>query len=183
MTNLIDDDWTPDRSKLKDVNGNPLTLSLFLEFNYNSYAMYNLKDEDWEHKGKIYPSLKRLFLEMEDPMEYDFATKYLLGWKHWQRMYNNKKIAPYIDEWRNELNLKLQSAGVRQMIEMALGEDPSYQATKYLADKGWTKKDVGRPKKQAPVSKEDQHFHNNVAEDLKRLEKIDEEPGRVVKPS
>lgn len=75
-------DFKPDKTKMKDTQGRPLTQSLFLEPNYNvDYAYYTMDDDDKNFKGKVYPSLKRLYLEMEDPTEYEFATTYLLGRK------------------------------------------------------------------------------------------------------
>lgn len=130
----------------KDVGGRPITQSMFLEIGYTSNAYYTLKEEDYEYKGKIYPSLKRLYLEHEDVHEYDFATTYLLGWQHWQRLCDNKQIRKHIDEWRNELDLKLKSAGFKAILESALDEDGGFQAQKYLADRGWSKSSAGRPK-------------------------------------
>ena len=136
-----------DKSKFKDDGGRPITQSLFLEIGYNENAYYTLKDEDHDYKGKVYPSLKRLYLEHEDVTEYDFATTYLLGWSHWQRLCGNKQVRKHIDEWRFELELKLRAAGIRAIIESALDEDGGFQAQKYLADRGWAKAGAGRPKK------------------------------------
>ena len=56
-----------DKATLRDTKGRPLTQSLFLELGYNTqYAVYTLKDEDYNYEGKLYPSLKRLYLEMEE---------------------------------------------------------------------------------------------------------------------
>ena len=49
-----------DKSKLKATNGVPLTQGLFLEIQYGEFAVFTLKDEDYEYNGKIYPSLKNL---------------------------------------------------------------------------------------------------------------------------
>ena len=136
-----------DKTKFKDSGGRPITQALFLEIGYTDNAFYTLKDDDYKYKGSIYPSLKRLYLEHEDVTEYDFATTYLLGWSHWQRMCNNKQIRKHIDEWRYELELKLRSAGLRAIIDSALDEEGGFQAQKYLADKGWEKAGAGRPKK------------------------------------
>jgi hypothetical protein len=135
--------WLPKRSELLDVQGRPLTQSLFLEVGYNEMAVYTLKDIDWEWKGKIYPSMKRLYLIEEDPTEYTFANKYLLGWNHWQRLCNNKLTRKHIDEWRDELEMKLRSRAVQEM--MAMARKGNAGASKWLADKGWAKRGAGRP--------------------------------------
>jgi hypothetical protein len=135
-----------DKSKLKDTMGRPLTQSLFLEPNYNvDYAYYTVDDEDKTYKGRVYPSLKRLYLEMEDPTEYEFATTYLLGWKHWNRLCENAIIRRHIDEWRIELELKLRAQGIRMMLDQA---EDNQQAAKWLAEGAWAKRGAGRPKKE-----------------------------------
>jgi hypothetical protein len=134
-----------DKSKLKDSRGRPLTQSLFLEVGYNTeYAVYTQKDNDYEYKGKLYPSLKKLYLEHEDPTEYDFATTYLLGWQHWQRIVRNKVFSKMVEEWREELELKLRSQAVREILEQSQ-TDKGFQAAKWIADKGWDKRSAGRP--------------------------------------
>ena len=136
-----------DRERFKDNVGRPLTQSLFLENGYQlDKAVYTLKDEDYEYKGNTYPSLKRLFLEMEDVTEYEFANKYLLGWKHWQRLNANKLMTKHFEEWREELELRLRAQGIRAIIDQSC-DDKGFQAAKYLAEKGWDKKAVGRPSK------------------------------------
>ncbi len=136
-----------DKDLLKAANGVPLTQGLFLEIGYTDFAVFSLKDQDHEHNGKTYISLKRLYLEMEDVGEYEFATTYLLGWSHWQRMCANKQISKHIEEWREELELKLRSRAIRAMKDK-IGTEQGINAAKWIADKGWAKKGVGRPNKQ-----------------------------------
>lgn len=136
-----------ERAKLQDIMGKPLTQSLFLEIGYNTeFAVYTLKDDDHVYEGKIYPSLKKLYLEMEDPTEYEFATTYLLGWRHWKRLCENKAIRKFIDEWREELELKLRCRGVKATIESAA--NGNFNAAKWLADRGWELRGAGRPSKE-----------------------------------
>lgn len=135
----------PSRDKMLDTSGRPITQSMFLEVGYSEAAIYTLKEVDHLYEGKTYPSLKRLYLEEEDPTEYDFATKYLLGWKHWQRLCENKLIRKHIDEWREELEMKLRSRAVKEMIKSA--EKGGVQASKWLADRGWAQRGAGRPSK------------------------------------
>lgn len=131
---------------LTDSSGKPLTQGLFLEIGYGDSAIYTLKDDDHEYNGKTLPSIKKLYLEMEDTTEYEFANKFFLGWSHWQRICNNKVLRKYIDEWRTELDLKLRARAVKLMIEQA--DDGGYQAVKWLADRGWDIKKAGRPTKE-----------------------------------
>ena len=134
-----------DKSKMLDTMGRSITQSLFLEIGYTESAMFTLKEDDYKYKGKIYPSLKRLYLEEEDPTEYEFASKYLLGWKHWQRILDNKSVREHIDEWREELEVKLRSRGVKALMLSA--EAGNHQSAKWLADRGWDLRAAGRPSK------------------------------------
>ena len=134
-----------DRSTFLDSNGRPITQSLFLECGYSDAAVYTLKDQDHSLNGKTYISMKRLYLEMEDVNEYEFATTYLLGWRHWLRLYENKQLRNHITEWREELEYKLRSRASKQMIDMAA--QGNYQATKWLNDRGWAIRGAGRPSK------------------------------------
>ena len=134
-----------DKSKMVDGMGRPLTQSLFLELGYDDLAIYSLKENDCEYNGKTYPAIKLKYLEMGDPTEYTFANEYFLGWKHWMRLCDNKAIRKFIDEWREELEIKLRSQAVRHMIGSA--KDGNYQAAKWLADRGWNTRGAGRPTK------------------------------------
>lgn len=136
-----------DKARLRDVRGRPLTQSLFLEFGYNTdYAVFTLKEEDYEYNGKTYISLKALYLEHEDPTEYDFATTYLLNWNQWKRLTRNKLFMPYHVEWQEELELKLRSQAVADIKELSSGEK-GFQAAKWLANRGWDTRKAGRPTK------------------------------------
>lgn len=140
----LDSSWRPRPEQLKDVKGHPLTQGLFLEFQYDeTKALYSFKDQDYEYKGVVYPSLKRLFLECNDPTEYSFAVDYLLGWAHWQRLCDNKLIRKHIDQWRLELEIKIRSNAAKQIMLSA--KKGSFQASKWLADRGWDERGAGRP--------------------------------------
>lgn len=134
-------------NKFKDEKGRFIVQGLFLEDRYNTdLAVFTYADDDKEYKGKTYPSLKKLYINHADPVEYDFATTHLDGWKHWQRLCNNAIVGRAIEEWREELSLKLMSEGVQQLVQIATEKD-SYQAAKWLADRGWDVAKRGRPSK------------------------------------
>lgn len=157
-----------DKTKFKDSMGRPLTQSLFLEFGYNvEFAYYTIDDEDKTYEGRIYPSLKKLYLNMADPIEYEFATTYLLGWNHWEKMQGNKMIMHHIEEWRKELDLKLRSEAFRMIVDAS---EDNYQAAKFLSEKGWEKNSVGRPKKKADTSAVDTYLENEFAADIVRMD-------------
>jgi hypothetical protein len=92
-------------------------------------------------------------METDDPTEYFFATEYLDGFDHWQRLCKSPWFKPYIDRWRKELQTRLEARALRAM--RAEAENPesknSFAANKYLLDNGWKKEKKnprGRPSKQ-----------------------------------
>lgn len=143
----------PTREQMQDNMGRPLTQGMFLEVGYGEFAVYTLKEQDHEHNGKLYPSLKRLYLECADPTEYEFATTHLLGWKHWLRLCENKLLRAHIDEWRDELEIKLRSTAIKHIIQTSTGPLGNVQASKWVADRGWAVRGAGRPSK-ADVERE-----------------------------
>lgn len=136
-----------DKSRFKDSMGRYITQGLFLEHKYDvDMAVYTIDGVDKTYEGKVYPSLKRLYLELGDPKEYSFANEYLFDWNHWQRMIHNKWVGQHVQDWREELELKLISEGVNVLINLAT-EENSYQAAKWMAERGWDKSTKGRPSK------------------------------------
>jgi hypothetical protein len=144
------------REQMLDKSGKPITQSLFLEVGYSDEAIYTLKEIDYTYNGKLYKSMKLLYMEMADPTEYEFATTYLLGWKHWMRICENKILRKHIDEWREELEVKLRCEAARQVMSQA--KSGSFQASKWVADKGWGARGAGRP------SKLEQEKHKRINE-------------------
>lgn len=126
-----------------DSKGRYLTQSLFLEIGYNEDAIYTLKDIDHFHNDRWYVSPKRVYLEMQDLTEYTFANTLFAGWAHWQKLLNNKALRVHIDEWRAELEYKMRSLAVKSLIGQA--KKGSFQASKWLADRGWEVRGAGRP--------------------------------------
>lgn len=164
-----------DKTKFLDDQGRPLTQSLFLEINYDEkYAVYTLKGQDHNYKGTVYPSLKKLYLEMMDPTEYLFATKHLYDWNQWQRITENVVLRRYVDEWRLELEYKLRAHGFREVINQLHDEKGSFQAAKFLVDRGWDKRGAGRPSKEEKerLAAQDRRLMDDYGEDFERLSTV-----------
>lgn len=163
-----------DKSKLKDSLGRPLTQGLFLEMGYDTrYAVFTFNDDDKEYDDNTYISLKKLFLECDDPTEYEFAKKYLLGWKHWVRMNENVILKKEFDVWREEFEIKLRSEAIKSIIDMT-AEGSNFQAAKWLADRGWDKRGAGRPSK-AEFDRQkniDSRIGDELQADLNRMAEI-----------
>ena len=160
-----------DKQKMYDNQGRMRTLSLFLEEGYNKDAIFTTKPEDYTYKGKKYISLKKLYLEAEDPTEYLFATEYLLGWPHMVKMRGNKKLAAMFDEWQVESEVRLRALGIKGIIDLSMSDGGSYQASKFVAEGGWVKKGVGRPTNEVKArdDKIKQQLEDEFAQDAARL--------------
>lgn len=112
---------------------------------------WTLKEKDLIAGDKTYRSMKRVYLDMEDVTEYDFAMATLGSYKHWERLVESPIIRKHIDQWRKELNLKLKARAMKAIINAAtVDEKSSFQAMKYLADNEYLDKKAkrGRPSKE-----------------------------------
>lgn len=160
----------------KDDMNRYLTKSLFLETAKPEQRAkfgtpFTLKEEDWELDGIKYISLRRLYLEISDPSEYEFAQIVFGSWKHWQSICNATWFRDIHAEWKEELEIKLQSKALKSIIHSAT-EDGSRGtvAAKYLMEKGWVKQ-KGRPSK-ATIAKEATKMarvYDEIEEDLDRM--------------
>lgn len=170
---LAKQEFFPDRAAFKDDQGAYLTQSLFLEVGYNKdRAIYTFNDEDKEYKGKVFKSLRKLYLETEDPTEYVFATRYLHGWDHWQRIVNNDILLERIEKWREELEVKLRSKGVRAMLALT---DSNATAAKWAVDGLWRTKAGSGRKTAAQKRKEErvqQRVQADTSDDVSRVTSI-----------
>lgn len=117
---------------LRTPQGVYKTRSLFFELALErTSVVYTLKSQD--HEG--YPSLNRLYLEMEDPTEYQFAKTYLANWDHWLKLSESDFFIPYLEQWRTELELKLKSKAYHSIAKIANSETKdSFSANKYLLE-------------------------------------------------
>lgn len=159
-----------DKSIFKDKMGRYITQGLFIDHRYDeTYAIYTLEDQDKEYKGHVYTSLKRLYLEECDPTEYHFANKYLYGWEHWLALKNNKELYKEIEQWEEELEVKIRAKGVHSLMKMS--ESANFNAAKWVADGQWQQK-RGRP------SKDEKERDRKVRE--RALAEAEDEMSRII---
>ena len=162
------------KDPFRNSRGAYRTSSLFLDFSYDAdIAQYTLREKDTKKNGKSFPSLKRLYLETEDVTEYEFATTYLAGWKHWQALLGNKQILSHVEQWREELEIKIRSKAVKSIASQAFSKDkPSYQAAKFLADREYVKNRKGAPTKEEVEGEKKRQaaMSDEVAEHIERME-------------
>ena len=161
------------RDILTDHSGSYRTQSLFLETNQSRLKpIITLKEVDWEYKGEVLPSLRKIYMEIADPEEYEVAIAVLGSWEHWLRLLDNKQVMKYIQQYRDELEIKIRSGAVKSLIQTAHFEgSKGTTAAKYIAEKGWDKRKAGAPTKQE-VHRElkiQTGISEDIEDDLERL--------------
>jgi hypothetical protein len=157
-----------------------LTRALFLEVNVTTpeQVKYTLSRFDKTLDGRTIPSLYRLYVEMADITEYEFALKYFEGWDHWQGIANSWYLKDLVAKWREEVEVKIQTEALKAIQAEAMADTKySYAANRYLADKGWkqeaktSRRGAGRPSK-AQIQEEATRLASeahDVNADMKRL--------------
>jgi len=133
--------FTPDKTKFKNSKGQYILQGLFYEMGTlsdNQYVQYTLKDTDYLG----YPSLYQCYMSLDDPTEYTFATQFLGGWIHFQKLVASSFFPEYVTRWREEMEIKLQSKALAHLITESNDPDSRhcYNANKLLLDKGWKDK-------------------------------------------
>lgn len=160
----------------KDHLGRWHVRSLFLEMSSHIKAtihpLYTLNNEDIEKDGKVYKSLKKLYMEYPHVVgyEYDFACEYLGGWEHWVRLVDSS-LRAHFKQWREELEVKQKAKALKGIILQSLDSTPTaFQAGKYLVEEGWVEK-KGRPKKVdvERAAKIEAGVKEELSDDLERI--------------
>lgn len=165
-------------NKFKNSVGSHFLKAIFFEEAVNVErpdCVYTLKQEDHAADNTVYPSLHRLYVEMEDTSEYDFAKKYLDGWSHWKKLIDCNWFKPYLADMREELDIKLRARAVNNLRDIAL--DPTnknhYMANKMIFENGIAPKadNRGRPSKDKIKAEADKLFQSSdeTAEDYNRI--------------
>lgn len=140
----------PKVSQYTNNNGVRLLSSLFAEMcktkEQRKGAYYTLKDYDYYD----WKSLYLLYMQYADLSEYRFASECLADWQHWELLTNTGWFQPYVERWRKELYLSLQSEALRKVVdESRKPTREGLSAAKYLLERGWEPKSTkGRPTKQ-----------------------------------
>lgn len=134
-------------TKYKGSAGHWLGKLLFLETcqGKTDKVLYSLKSEDRVYNNKEYPSIRKIYIQLSDPTEYRIATEYFGGWEHWKVLCNTI-LKNVIEDWREELEVKLRAKALKQIRDLASEGDRA--AAKIILDKGWDKRSAGAPSKQ-----------------------------------
>jgi hypothetical protein len=130
-------DYDGNKSRLVDpINNRRLTVALFKELSVTPHIPTIFSIDEW----------RKVYVDIADPTDYK-AMKTLLGdWEHWKLIVENQTIAPIVEQWRNEVNVKLKSEGIASVRKLAASKD---SAAKVLIMNEWDKTQAkrGRPSK------------------------------------
>lgn len=118
----------------KDVMNRWYTVGLFKELSKNPDTVIMTLEEG-----------RQRFIELNDMTGYRFATTYLGSWAQWVELEASVNVAPHIEKWREELEVKLRCEGLERIVEES--KSGHYQANKFLVDRGWSTRTAGRPSK------------------------------------
>lgn len=133
--------------------------------------IFTLKDDD----TSSCVSLKRLYLDMEDVTEHNFARYCLGSWEHWEAICNSWILKPHIEQWRELLELRLRSKYLQLIKEQAESSDGpnALNATKYLLETttNFSNRKRGRPSKQEREAnlKKEARSSESIKADAERL--------------
>ena len=161
----------------KDSIGRWRTKSLFYEINeyrVDPETLFTITEADKEINGKKLLSMRKLFVEAEDPTGYVIANEYLGGYAHWEALCKSS-IKGEIEKWKIELEVKLRCLGLKTTISAA--KNGNFNASKFLAEKGWDKRIAGRPSSEdvARETKVQAKLYSEVENDLARMEMMNGE--------
>lgn len=141
--------------------GTTLRNAMFVEFQALSHCekgpFFTLKECCYNG----YPSLKEIYLNFEDPTEYEFANAVLGSWDVWEGIADKSVTCkPVIAKWRRELEIRLRAKGISRISHLSKessNDNIVLSASRFLAEAGWcsskgesttkTSKGRGRPSK------------------------------------
>jgi hypothetical protein len=115
-------------AKVRDNRGRYLTRALFVETIHTTSPYtptYTLGE--WDMTG--YPSARKIYLESNDPTEYTAAFSLLGSLEHWQHLCGTTWFAPIVEQWRDEMAVKLRSEATKKVIELT----NAYESSSVLA--------------------------------------------------
>lgn len=152
-------DYAKNKSKLIDSRGVRLTVGLFEELNDGSSGVKPVfKLSDWRKK----------YVELADPTGYQAAMELLGDWEHWLLIIKSPSFAPHLAQWNVELEIKLRSEGIKQLLKQCK-LPTGISAAKWLAEAGFIERDKRTKKGKQEEEAAARDSKANVAADAKRL--------------
>lgn len=159
----------------------PVTTGLFYEFSRDKNSQniyYSIKSEDVHdiQRGRVYPSLHRLFVDFGDPTEYNFANTYLINYAHWREISEHPMVTPYLALWREELLMKIKADAINSIVAASKGESKdAITAARWLLQSDTWFTDSRRSGRGRPSNKDKQLLslptkdENDVLADFDRI--------------
>jgi hypothetical protein len=132
---------------MKDSTGRLRTASLFVETIQKDQLKAGFKPLYTLKGKKGYEDLHDVYMQESDPTEYQFALRAFGSWSHFKKMESLEWFRKHLMVWRDELEVKLRSEGIKELSKAAKEGTRGISAAKYLAERGWEKK-RGRPSKE-----------------------------------
>lgn len=162
-----------DRTKFRYAGGFR-TSSLFRDHptkaHEDEYCMFYINREVSDE----YIALKEIYMQIADPTEYQFAMTVFGSYRHWKQIAKLVWVKPYVEEWREELEIKLKSEAIIGIT--ALADDPEIKETTKLQSLKWlaqseyaAKKTETQKKKEAKEDRVQMAVVDTVKDDFERL--------------
>jgi hypothetical protein len=131
---------------------------------------------DFDKDGHI--SMRRKYLEIADPTEYEVGVQLLGDFKHWQVLCERDWFKEYVNGWRMELQSKLESDAIQVLKEVAADKQAGgrVQAAKLLVERPWENKD--RPLRGRPSNEDKERYLKRA---VKESEEVNEDYDRLFK--
>lgn len=168
--------WNNNHSNnpMKDIRGAWRLGSLFYEHAIEGYSpLWTICDVDRTVGDVTYPSLKQIYMSYEHTpgSEYEFAIAEIGSWVHWERLIKSPLLRSTIQQWRDELEVKIRANAIKSIIKTSLGDSSaSATAAKWLAEKGYSPK-RGRPTKEEKAGhlKQEERIDKEIQDDMERI--------------
>lgn len=149
-------DRKKDKAIVTDKMGRNATIALFHE---TADGRSDIKSIWSVHEWK------EVFLHVADPTEYEAAMWLIGDWKHWKLICASWALKPYMDQWREELKVKLRSMAIANIKKQA-AQKGGTTAAKWLID---TAGEGKLPKKVSAKLKEAEQEHDEILKHAKRM--------------
>ena len=185
MTQLIH--ATPISSPFRSEQNNLLTVALFYETpnvgNYATYAddrsraIFTLRPDDLTlEDGRVLPSLYRLYMDMEDVNEFEFANRYFESHDHWEKVKKSPVVKPFYRQMRKDLLSKLRTQAYHRILDEAKnGGKNAYQANKFLVEKFFQEDKPKETKKSLSTMKDEDDSYADLVKAFDSLKLSDPE--------
>jgi len=151
------------KSIYTDKMGRFMTKSLFVETILKEQSDKGIKPMYSLTGVAGYTDIRQMYLDALDPTGYIFAIEAFDSWKHFQYLSTLAWFAKHLEDWSDELEIKIRSQGLAALMRTAITEGSrGTTAAKYIADAGWrtkrgrpSKEEIEREKKQAARLKDE----------------------------